>query len=375
MRKILFMTDWYSPGFRGGGPIRSLQNLVDQLYNSFQIFILTKDTDFRSEIPYSNIDSDVRIDRGNYEITYLSKKNLTFGVLKRDIEELSPDFIYLNSMYSLNFTITPLIIHRFFKNSYKVILASRGMLQEGALRNKNLKKKLFLFLTKKIGLYKNIRFHATDLQEKLDIIKIFGPNTDIHICANIVKSPMKGYPVRKSVILKKFCYISLITIKKNLLFILDILRNIENKFILDIYGTIKDSNYWNECQDIIQKSLSDKVFYKGELQNDLVPGKLLEYHFFLLPTLGENFGHAIYEALSNGIPVIIGDRTPWKGLEKDKAGWDISLDNPGKFKDIIKKCIEMNETEYKQWSKGARQYAVRYAEENNSIDPYLKLFS
>ena len=35
---------------------------------------------------------------------------------------------------------------------------------------------------------------------------------------------------------------------------------------------------------------------------------------FLLPTGGENFGHAIFEALACGVPALISDQTPWRGL-------------------------------------------------------------
>ena len=54
---------------------------------------------------------------------------------------------------------------------------------------------------------------------------------------------------------------------------------------------------------------------------------LFEYHFFILPTLGENFGHVFIEALAAGCPLIISNRTPWLELEKKGIGWDIPLEN------------------------------------------------
>ena len=50
------------------------------------------------------------------------------------------------------------------------------------------------------------------------------------------------------------------------------------------------------------------------------------YHCLFLPSTGENYGHAIVEAFSAGLPVIISTLTPWKNLESQKVGWDIPLD-------------------------------------------------
>ena len=52
-------------------------------------------------------------------------------------------------------------------------------------------------------------------------------------------------------------------------------------------------------------------------------------------TSGENFGHAIIEALACGCPVIISDQTPWNDLESFGAGWVIPLDDEKRWKSVI----------------------------------------
>jgi glycosyltransferase involved in cell wall biosynthesis len=42
---------------------------------------------------------------------------------------------------------------------------------------------------------------------------------------------------------------------------------------------------------------------------------------FLLPSHGENFGLSIAEALSNGVPALVTDSTPWTELNGTGAGW------------------------------------------------------
>ena len=40
-----------------------------------------------------------------------------------------------------------------------------------------------------------------------------------------------------------------------------------------------------------------------------------------LPTLGENYCHAIAESIISGTPVLISDQTPWTQICNGKLGW------------------------------------------------------
>ena len=48
--RILIFSDWFTPGFRAGGPIRSLVNLTEAVGLPFDI--ITRNTDHYSSIPY-----------------------------------------------------------------------------------------------------------------------------------------------------------------------------------------------------------------------------------------------------------------------------------------------------------------------------------
>ena len=37
------------------------------------------------------------------------------------------------------------------------------------------------------------------------------------------------------------------------------------------------------------------------------------------------------EALSAGVPILVSDQTPWRRLQEQKLGWDISLEKPEEF--------------------------------------------
>ncbi len=128
------------------------------------------------------------------------------------------------------------------------------------------------------------------------------------------------------------------------------------KIEYDIYGPVGDWAYWEKCVEASRKLPAHiQVAYRGVLSSGTMEG-FRKYHFLFLPTLGENFGHVIVEAMDLGCPVIISDRTPWRGLEVQKAGWDISLSDEDKFVDVIHVCADMSQEEYDVWSRSAWDY-------------------
>lgn len=107
----------------------------------------------------------------------------------------------------------------------------------------------------------------------------------------------------------------------------------------------------------------------------LKDGQLLAgYHYFILPTKGENFGHAIFEAFKIVKPVITTGKPPWNGLEVKQAGWNYPLNDREALKKIITNAIEMNNDEYQPLCRGAQKVAEEYLQKHNFIEQYHQLF-
>ena len=100
----------------------------------------------------------------------------------------------------------------------------------------------------------------------------------------------------------------------------------------DVYGTLEDRTYWVLCDGIMkQLPVNIVVNYRGVVRPDDVISTLSQYDAFFLPTLGENFGHVVLEALLAGCPVLLSDRTPWRDMPVRRAGFDLPLDAPNGF--------------------------------------------
>ena len=347
MKKILIIIGTYSPGKNAGGPIESIKNTTNLLKEHFDFYIVTSNCDFGENEPYKDIKVDKWNVLKNEKIKYLKRSSFTFKKIKEILLENDYDLIYLQSAFCFKYTIIPLIVNKFLKQKKFFLIAPRGNLDPGALRLKGKKKSLYLKLAKILGIYNDVIWQATAVEEKLNILKIF-PNANIKIMSNLKKEMEIDKKKEKEVKKLKLVHISRIQPKKNLLFFLTCLSKLEKNKLeniwLDIYGPIEDKKYWKKCLEIIEKNKLN-CSYKGYLENDNVSLKISEYNFFVLPTLGENFGHVILESLIAKTPLLISDNTPWKDLEKKNIGYDLKLVE-NKWIGCLEKILLINEKEY-----------------------------
>lgn len=375
----MLFTDWYEPGFKAGGPIRSCVNFAAQMKEDYDIYIFTGDRDLDDKQSYAQIESNQWTERGGRQVFYASPGSLNWESILVHIRQIKPDYVYLNNMYSRYFTIYPLLMKRLGFIKAKVVLAPRGMLQQGAIQFKPSKKKTFLAVLNFLGVPKHVHAHATDEQEKKDIYTYLPRIKDVTVIPNFspVVQPVPAY-LEKNKGEIRAVFISRIAPKKNIVFFLSLLRQLPAhiKLAFTIRGGIEDGQYWQQCIDIagaLPENIS--VNYEGPVTNNEVTTVIQQHHLFVLPTLGENFGHAIFEALSAGRPVLISDQTPWRNLQEHHAGWDLPLSDEKAFVQVLQQVADMDNVAFQQWSIGAWQYAKNFTESSNLKGRYRELFS
>ncbi len=343
-----------------------------------KISVLTTAYDLGESEPLEGITTGRAVAHPEANVRYLTAAELKYGSIKKLVANSDVRNIYVNGMYSLPFVIYPWLVWKAgLQGRVKFIVSPRGMLQEGALKVKSFKKKLFINMLRSARLQKNITWHATDAQESEDIKNIFGRESKVVIAPNVPKQPLDTPAlITKQSGALNLVYLSLISEKKNLHLALQILKETNLPVVFDIYGPVKDAAYWAQCQSVIKEMEGSniRVAYKGDVTPDKVQATLSRYHALFLPTKGENFGHAIYEALSVGRPVIITTETPWKGLQAKKAGFDISLQNMQAFKTAIDELYMADEVAYANWVNGAHKQALAYWQENDFWAAYKPLF-
>jgi len=377
-KKIMILIEWFIPGYKAGGPIQSCLNMCRVLKSEYDIYVFTTDKDHGEIDPYVGIATNEWITHKQLDIKiyYINQYKNFYKQLAIEIKTIAPDFIYLNLFFSPRFIIYPLWLklRRIIKTT--VILCPRGTLYESALSVKWYKKKPMLYLYKKSGVHHQIKFHATNGREQ-QAIEHFFPGSEIVIANNL---PNVNQPAFKN-LQKLSGYINCIFIArivpiKNLLLVIKFLEKVSARVNLTIVGPEENGLYWNECKSKIHtlpKNIT--VTYLGAKSNNELTALLQQHHLFILPTTGENFGHAIFESFLAGRPVLISDQTPWLNLTQLNIGWDLPLDEPAAFVNCIEKAALWNQQEFDKFAIAAWKYAKEFTNHPSLTTPYHQLFS
>jgi glycosyltransferase involved in cell wall biosynthesis len=364
-KRIFLLYPYYWPLYKAGGPVQSLFNLASFLRTYAGIFVLSKENEIDNTKSSYQVKANQWNEGPNSEKIFY-KVTITPWLIFRLLYNVNPDTVMINGVFNASTTLPGIIFSSWL--GCKVIFSPRGMLQLWGLKRNRYPKKIYLALLKLI-IPRNVRWHATDEQEKLDILKIFGKDQEVHVASNIPRkiglSTSIPFPDQSRKI--KLIFLSLINPNKNLHLIIDAVNQLSDSYTLDIYGPIIDKDYWSVCKN---KIINSSVSYKGSIPPWEVPQIIQAYHFFVLPTQGENFGHAIFDALASGVPVIISLNTPWKDVESPKAGFYIDIDNPNSMRDLLESISLLSADDYNVYRTQSLVYASTYLSSKDYVKEY-----
>lgn len=374
MSKLLIMASLFWPQKKGGGPPISIMNIVQAIKDKHDIFIISNNHEVGESEPLKGVKSGWNeFDFG--KVYYVDYGKHDIKTILNLIEEIKPDVIYENSFFSWN-DMLPVCLYKKKNKAVKVITAPRGEFYPDRLRVGETKKHVYKILVRSAGLLKDIYFHVTGEQEKEYTKKFIGVDEDhIYNINNITRiSPaLEGLGKEPGSI--RLVFIARIHPMKNLLNAIRIMKNVKGDVVYDIYGSIEDKEYWTECEsEISQLPPNIEVNYCGMVEHDEITKVLSNYHMFFMPTVGENYGHSIAEALCCGVPVIISDKTPWTDINDNNCGAALGLSNVEKFADVINEYVSMNDTDYRNMSKSAKEYISRKTNTANTIKQYCNMF-
>ena len=354
-KKIFITLPWFLPAFRAGGPIQSVANLVKEFNEDVEYFIFCGDTDLNgAELENIEVNTWVRFNEHTH-VWYAGPERIS-NTLVQQVEALKPDILFIIGLFSWHYNMVPMI---FCKGPIK-ILSTRGMLHPGALSQKKWKKKAYLQLFKLLEYHYKVSFHATDEEEANYIKRYFGEPAKVFVAGNFPKKVGLLQPLPKEPGTLKLLTIALISPMKNILWVLQALEKVVGNIQYDIYGPVKDAEYWDQCEEQASNLPENiKVIYHREIEPEKIKDALADAHVFVLPSKSENFGHAIYEALSAGRPVITSNNTPWNHLKEADAGINVFNEDTEELANAINFFAEMNLDEMERWSRGAFDYAEK----------------
>ncbi|MBV7258517.1 glycosyltransferase [Erythrobacter crassostreae] len=202
-----------------------------------------------------------------------------------------------------------------------VIHAPRGMLGANALRFSRQRKRVFWHLFQKQAAKHVACWHATSEKEISDI-RDFGLRQPVALIPNGIDFPnLKARSVRPE--RRTVLFLGRIHPKKGIDTLLRVWKSIEDKlpgWHLAIAGP-DDNQYADEYKRYIEKEGAKTAKIVGPVYGSDKVQAYRDAELFVLPTLDENFGMTVAEALVQETPAIVSHGAPWEGLETNDCGW------------------------------------------------------
>lgn len=374
---ILVFVRYYLPGYRAGGPVRSLSNLVRALGSAYDFRVVCFDRDHGTNHPHLNVPVGQWHRQGEARIRYSAPHELGFAFCRRMVLETGPDMIYLNSLFDRAFSLIPFLALGRGRGT-PMLLTPRGELSPGALGLKAGRKRLFLSVSRAAGLYNDVHWHACSRPESDQVQRFFSPEKSrVFLASNlpeIGQNHTQGRATKQPGKLR-IVLAARIAPMKNTLAAIRMVGKLSGTVEFDLWGPLEDKVYWDACQQQISLVPPNiTVRYRGEVEHEKLHALLHEYDVMLLPTLGENFGHAIIEALDAGLPVVISDRTPWRNLKQAGVGADLPLEDEAAFLRELVRYQTMDESRMATVRDTCRHYVAAWCANNTNLDDYHNMF-
>ena len=394
--RVLIAIDWYRPAHKAGGPITSIENLVDLLGDEphLEFYVVCGVLDYGEQQPL-DVPQETWVTVGKAQVQYWHPKQLGWKQWMHIYQTLEPDIIHTQGLWSPKFSILPLLAAQRYKKA-KIVVSPRGMLTPQALKQKGAMKAGVSFVLKALSAYKNVVFHSTNDQET-DEIRLFLKQQDSIFKGGV--AVVEGLPIKKgNAILQMpnvprnlggavrqtkrekkpnelhWIFVGRISPEKNPLLLLEALHLLEMPTKGYFIGGCQSETYRQQFEEKIKVlPKQHEVEYVGEKSLQEITEFLGDADVSINTSISENFGHAMAEALSAGVPIIVGPNTPWQNLSEDKSGSVAPYSAQG-FADAIQAMAALDLVEHQAYQEGAKKRFSIQCELSATKAKYLNLY-
>jgi glycosyltransferase involved in cell wall biosynthesis len=203
-----------------------------------------------------------------------------------------------------------------------LVLAPRGMLAAAAINFSKWRKRLMWYAVQARALEAVSCFHATSEQEYREI-RDFGLRQPVAIVPNGIAVPETSFAAPERGGTRTALYLGRIHPKKGLDRLITAWKEVEHQrpdWSLRIVGP-DEVGYMEQLRRQALELGLYRVSFEKPLFGAAKDEAFRAADLFVFPTLNENFGMTVAEALAQGTPVICTRGAPWRGLETHHCGW------------------------------------------------------
>lgn len=212
--------------------------------------------------------------------------------------------------------------------SVPLVISPRGMMSGWAWRHHDWRKKFARSFVHPGAFEAASGWHATS-SEEADEIRALGFKQPVCVAPNGIDQPDPAATAAATAHWQKRCpavtqrpialFHSRFHQKKRVIELIDLwLEHAPKDWLLLLVGITEDYTPERLEHYVLRNSGAGRVqVFSGVDQPPPYPVASL----FLLPSHNENFGLVIAEAMAHGLPVLVTDSTPWRGVNTDNRGW------------------------------------------------------
>lgn len=378
MRVCLVSSSFYPATFYGG-PVSATWDLSKKLAEKgIELYVSTTNANGRQKLAvernkYLEKEGNIYVKYYNEQIINKFSFSFIFGIWS-DIKK--SDVVYIQ--YLFHYTVLFSLLFSVIQHK-KIIICPRGSFSEFTLSNKlTFVKNLWLSLLIK-PFANQIDWQASSYLEEFDIKKKFPSSTVEIINDGVDFQSFQVYQETSKTELVNRHSNSSITKVSNLFFSMGRLHKIKGFDILidafhlflkedkDAKLIIAGGDDGVEAQlnaQIKNLNIENSVFLIGAIGFGERKMLLNNCDYFTLASEFESFGIVVAEALSCGLPVVVSNKTPWKGIEINNCG--IFAEN-----DMISFCQAFQKVQNIKYNK---EQIKKYVKENYDWEIIVEKF-
>ncbi len=264
------------------------------------------------------------------------------------------------------------------KHNIPYVINPRGDMETARMNYNRLKKikKMFAWKLYSQNDVENAACIITTSTQELEGVRKLGIKTPIAIIPNGIE--LDAFPkkvVHKHGDKKVLLFLSRINPIKGLEFLLEAWSKLPSYLLseweLHIAGNSDPKDYICSLKEKVKKlSIQDTVKFIGPITGEAKLQKYQNSNLFVLPTLNENFGNVVAEAMMCECPVITTTNAPWSCLNEDKCGWWIDLSIENLHKTLVESMSLSDEERHELGKKSRKCIIARYSAESVAKKTY-----
>jgi glycosyltransferase involved in cell wall biosynthesis len=309
--RILHVVPSYLPAVRYGGPIHAVHGLCRALARAgHEVSVLTTSVDGPrdSAVP---LDKPVNLD--GVSVRYFPSRLMRRLYVSTPMARALPDAVKRADIVHLHsvFLWPTLASARAARDAgVPYVLSPRGMLVGELIRRRNaLIKRAWIALFERENVEQAAAVHCTSELERDELLALGLKPREVIVVPNGVDLPDTAPAQRGDTVL----YLGRINWKKGLDRLVGAMREVPNARLV-IAGNDEESLTPGLQRQAHAAGIADRVEFAGYVEGAAKEKLLAEAGVLVLPSVSENFGNAVLEAMAHGCPVVV---TKDVGLAQD----------------------------------------------------------